>query len=197
MLEEFASELSNAGELLCAQHSWDDEVQDVEELSRRLHSVGLVVLGKLRARWLLTHEHYTPDDSRRALIADLLLGVGLIQRAAGDVGVRFHEDGVVEFVREGATCGRVLPASGGGTLRWSAVEPLVADALASLARNEHPEWVMLAGVVSGPAVAVGQPADLIVGDAPDDLVTGFAKPTMMTVDEIRSDPHQFASRVVA
>lgn len=194
LLSEFSSELSAAGAVLCAQHAWAGEADHLPELCDRLHAIGLVALGRLRARWLLEHEGYTPDDARRPLIADLLLGVGLVERASGATA-RFREDGVVELLRDGTTASRLLPVSGQGALRWSALEPLVLQAIERIG-GEPPEHVIAAGVTGGPANAVAPPEDLIVGASGNDIIDGFVRPTMVTVDDIRADP-QLASRLVA
>ncbi len=47
---------------------------------------------------------------------------------------------------------------------------------------------MIVGGVVGAAAVSGPPQDLIEGDACDDIVSGFVKPAVVTVDEIRADP---------
>lgn len=194
LLVEFSSELSAAGVALCAQHGWVDEAEQLPELCDRLHAIGLVALGKLRARWLLAQEQYAADDARRPLIADLLLGVGLVERASG-VKALFHDDGMVEFRRDGRLVSRVLPVSGQGTLRWSALEPLVLQAI-ERAGGESPEHILVSGVMDKPANIAAPPEDLVKGASGDDIIDGFVRPSTVTVDEIRADP-QAASLLVA
>jgi hypothetical protein len=194
LLVELSSELSTAGGGLCQQHSWTDESEHLPELCERLHAVGLVGLGKLRARWLLEHEQYTPDDSRRPLIADLLLGIGLVERAGG-VKALFGDDGVVEFRREGNVVSRVLPVSGQGTLRWSALEPRVLQAI-ERAGGEPPEHVIVSGVIDKPADVLAPPVDLVNGALDANIIDGFVRPSFVTVDDVRADP-QIASQLVA
>lgn len=194
LLIEFVSELATAGTELCTQHNWPDEVGYIQDLCTRLHSGGLVVLGKIRATWLLDTQQYTPDDARRSLIADLLLGVGLVERAA-DVSARFREDGVVELVRDGATATSLLPASGSGTLRWSALEPKVLQKIERLAATSRPEHVLVSGVMGQPIAETAPPEDLISGDAGEDIVQGFRRPTMISVDDVRANPNIAANLV--
>lgn len=194
LLIELSSELSAVGSGLCTQHAWIDEAEHLPELCDRLHSVGLVALGRLRARWLLAHEQYTPDDARRPLIADLLLGIGLVERAGG-VKALFHDDGVVEFRRDGTLASRVLPVSGQGTLRWSALEPLVLQAI-ERAGGEPPEHVIVSGVMDRPANIAAPPDDLVNGASGNDIIDGFVRPNTVTVDDIRADP-QVAALLVA
>lgn len=195
LLTEFASDLGAAGGLLCEENSWDDEAAYLADLCERLHSGGLVALGKIRAAWLLDDQQYTPDDARRPLIADLLLGVGLVERAA-DLLARFREDGVVELVREGAVVTGLLAASGSGTLRWSALEPKVLQAIHRMTPTLRPEHVLISGVAGTPTAESAPPEDLVMGDAGEDIVQGFRRPTMIDVDDVRADP-SVASQLVA
>lgn len=187
LLDELASLLTNSAADLCVQHSWAGESEHFAELARRVHRIGLVPLGRLRARWLMVSEAYTPDDSRRALIADLLLGVGLLERAGSDVKARFREDGVVEFERNGVVCSRVLPASGGGTLRWAAMEPRALEAVAKLSGHERPGHVLVSGAV-GAMEVLGPPEDVVDEPAQDDIISGFGRPSFVAVDDVRADP---------
>jgi hypothetical protein len=184
LLSEFAVELASAGSGLCAQHAWDGEAEHFQALSDRLHAGGLVALGSIRSRWLLEDELYTPDDSRRQLIADLLLGIGLVERAAG-AQANFRADGMVEFNRSGTVASRVLPVSGRGVLRWSALEPLILRRLDTL-EDEQPEHVMVNGAV-GSRPQLAPPEDLL-GDVEQDIVEGFGRPGIHSVDELRADP---------
>lgn len=195
LLAEFRSGLESVGGALCADHSWTDEAAHLPDLCERLHSVGLVAIGKIRAKWLLENQQYSPDDARRPLIADLLLGVGLVERAA-DLHARFREDGVVELVRDGVVVTCVLPASGSGTLRWSALEPKVLQEVQRMAPTTRPERVLVSGVQGQPSVVAAAPEDLVRGDTGNDIVQGFRRPTMIAVDDVRADP-TVASDLVA
>ena len=69
--------------------------------------------------WTASNTHLTTHEGPS--LADLVLGLGLIERAA-NVQVQFQDDGVVELHRDGGAPIRLLPASGGGAFRWSALE---------------------------------------------------------------------------
>ena len=194
LLVEFSSELTAAGVNLCTEHGWSGEAEHLPELSDRLHASGLVPLGKLRARWLLEEEQYTPDDARKPLIADLLLGIGLIERAGG-VKAIFREDGVVELLRNGSLASRVLPVSGKGTLRWSALESRVLLATSRAGKTEPPEYVIVSGVVGKPGSVAGPPEDVVMGAAGNDIIDGFVRPKFIAVDDIRSDPAAVSSLI--
>jgi hypothetical protein len=191
LLLEFIAELDLAATELCRVNGWGGEAEHVSDLAGRLHSDGLLAVGALRSRWLLADELYTPDDARRPMLADLLLGIGLIERASG-TQARFRSDGVVEFHEQGALRARVLPVNGQGSLRWAAIEPLALQAVARLV-GERPEHILVAGI-SGSSTEIGVPEDLIADD-PDDIVEGFRRPRLVHVDEARSDPAVAASLV--
>lgn len=187
VVEEFASELLAAARALCEAHAWHDESEYVPALSKRFHAVGLLAVGKMRSRWLLSPEDYVPDSSGvRGLIADLLLAVGLVERGLGDVDAEFDEDGAVDLVKDGTVRSRVLPVSGKGYLRWSALEPLVMDSLTRYPGRRAPECVLVGGLVGGVGAEVGPPEDLVTGTRADDLVTGFTTPLIVPLDDLRS-----------
>ena len=187
LLAELTTELEAAGRELCARHSWDGEADHLAALSDRLHNMGVIALGRVRAKWLLDTQQYAPDDSRRPLIADLLLGLGLIERAAS-VEAHFREDGLVELYSGGVICGRLLLASGSGTLRWSALEASVLEVLGRISTTVRPKHVLVSGVVGHRPPAPAPPENLVMGDVEDDIVLGSQRPRILAVDEIRSDP---------
>ena len=192
---EFGAHMEATCTALCNEHGWDTEIAHVPEVCEPYAAIGLVGLGRLRARWLLDPQAYAPDDERRHLVADLLLGLGLVQRdLAADMVLR--EDGVVSFVRDGAVVGSLLAASGGGTSRWNAVEPRIRDVLRNLRHPVPVSSVVVAGVPGGRPDAVAPPPDVIGGDRVDDITQGTPEPVLVTVDEIRGDP-EVITRLVA
>lgn len=195
LIVELSSGLTEAGNQLCAVNNWVDEAPHLQELSNRLHSLGLVHLGMVKARWLLESRPYVPDDVRRLLIADLLLGVGLIERAL-DLQARIREDGVVELQRGAAVSGSFLAVSGAGTLRWSALEAKVLQHIQRIGSNQRPDGVLVGGVVGCASAETTPPEDLIGGETTDDIVDGFDRPILLSVDDIRKQP-DIAARMVA
>jgi hypothetical protein len=171
---------------LCARHGWADDTAHAADASRRLHAIGIVGLGRVRARWLMESEPYVPDDPRRQLIADLLLGIALLEQSEG-VKASFRDDGLVLFGQKGGGTTRLKPASGRGTLRWSALEPLIIQSVKGMRRADQPTHVLASGYVGGRGASVA-PDDLIVGDTSDDIVAGGPGLSIITVDEIRDNP---------
>jgi len=179
---------------LCARHGWADDAAHAADVSRRLHEMGIVGVGRVRAHWLMESEPYVPDDSRRQLIADLLLGIALLEQS-GSVKASFRDDGLVHFQQNGGATMRLRPASGRGTLRWSALEPLIIQSVKGMKRADQPTHVLASGYVGGRSPSI-PPDDLITGDASDDIVTGRSGLSIVTVDEIREDPVLAARLVV-
>lgn len=172
---------------LCEAHVWTGEEASIPELAGRLHSVGLVALGRIRATWLIDRKAYARDDERRELVADLLLGVGLAERATG-TKARFLDDGVVQLYRDRQLVGALLPVSGGGVLRWAALEPRVLRALEQADGRHRLDFALVSGA-SGPINrAVAPPVDLLDGDSDWDIVSGNDGPAVIVVDDLRADP---------
>ncbi len=194
LLEEFRHSMQEACLELCAEHGWEDDGAHVAATCARLHSIGLVELGALRASWLLDASLYVPEDERRPLLADLLLGACLIE-VHSDGEAHFRENGVVQVRRAEKTTTAFLVASGRGTLRWTAVEARVLKALSDIQRIDRPGAALLSGVLGGHPDDIAAPED-VIGDWAGDIAQGEPRPDLVMVDEIRDDPSQ-AQRLVA
>lgn len=192
---EFSVRLVESCSALSAAHGWEDDPAQIQDLCHRLHSVGLVNAGKLKARWLLSYEPYVVDDERRDLVGDLLLAIGMVERAVGASAI-FHPSGIVEFVKVGETPIPVVVVSGGGTLRWAALEPRLRGALGS-ARLGQPKVAIVGGVQGTRPADLAPPVDIIDGEPGSDIIEGDAAFEYVTVDEIRADPVGVAARLVA
>lgn len=193
LLAELDATLLSAGRDQCAEHGWHTELEHLPQLCERMHGVGLLALGQLKAMWLLDPLGYAPDDSRRVLVADLLLGVGLIERGTG-LAARFRADGVVELLSGATVTTSVLPISGLGTLRWAALEARVLQEVQRRAPYAQPEHVLVSGAVGGAAAPV-LPQDLVAGDTGDDIIGGFRRPQLFSADELRAHPEVIAGLV--
>lgn len=193
--EELSAKLMESCQALSTAHGWADDPAQIEELCQRLYSNGLVKAGKLKASWLLSDEPYVVDDERRVLIADLLLAIGVLERTAGASGL-FQPSGVVEFTRAGAAPVPVLVVSGGGALRWAALEPLVHRALTS-APNGQAAFALVGGVQGTRPSDLAPPSDIIHGDVDADIIEGYVGIEYVTVDDVRSDPAAVAASLVA
>jgi len=184
--EHYAALKTAAGEL-CAENNWSDELSHAPSLCSRFADLGLVRTGKLRALWLLEQQAYAPDDARRGLIADLLLGVGLVEREL-DATAHFREDGVVEFRQGNVIVASTILASGGGTRRWTALEPRIRTRAGHLRPEERPVSAILGGVQGVRPEQIAPPEDVLSGETSDDIIAGGIVMNLVMVDELREDP---------
>ncbi|MDA8314572.1 MAG: hypothetical protein M0010_05280 [Actinomycetota bacterium] len=185
--EQLRSSLRDACSGLCAEHSWNSELEHVDALCGLLFASGLVDAGRIRARWLLARESYTPDEENgRAFVADLLLGLGLAQRHS-KLELAVRRNGVVELRQGDRIAGSCLPVSGKGVRRWTALEPRIMSALNRFSTYERPSAVLMAGM-QGPLPAdVSPPLDLVYGSDEGDITEGRVSLQYVTVDELRED----------
>ena len=196
LVTQLDRELREACASLCDQHGWNEERPHIEDLSATFFAGGLVESGITRAKWLMSNDGYVPDEPLgRALLGDLLLGVGLAHRLTGsDLTIR--QDGVVELRNDGRVIGSCLPVSGGGTLRWSAIEPRASRLLRGLPQYHRPSAVLIAGMPDSLPASVSPPQDVAFGDADDDVAGGPGGPLYIAVDDLRADP-SLAERLVS
>jgi len=187
---EHCAGLETAAHALCAEHGWDDEAQHAPSVCSRFTELGLVLSGKLRALWLLDAQGYAPDDARRALIADLLLGIGLVEREL-QASAHFRDDGAVEFRQDATIVASVLVVSGGGTRRWAALEPRVRAVAGGLRADTRPAYAILGGVQGARPEQIAPPEDILMGDSDGDIIAGAdLVMNLVLIDELRDDPAQ-------
>lgn len=172
---------------LCTANSWDDEAEFVSGPCEALYKLGLVSAGKVRAKWFLDSQAYAPDDERRSLLADLVLGISLLEHQAHAV-VNVRSDGVVELRRDGGLLGSFLPASGKGILNWAAMEPLIHQTLQEFGSYDEPSAVLIAGIRGLLSQHDGPPDDVARGDTDADIANGRDTPDFVTVDDLRENP---------
>ena len=99
------------------------EPEDSQGLCARLGELGMIGLGRVRARWTLHDGPYLPREAvDPRLLCDLLLAVGLIERRTGSRAHFGIEDGVVEFRQDNLIIGCIVVASGRGIRRWLSLE---------------------------------------------------------------------------
>lgn len=179
------TEMRKACESLISGNGWADGASVVERMCDAYQLGGLLTLGRVRAAWLLSDRSYEPDhESQRDLIADLLLGVGLITRDTTSVSLQ--PDGIAVLTPDTGAPRRVMAVSGRGTRRWSQLDPV----LGSLAANSStaPELVITSGF-QGPRLSeFAPPYDIVTEPQPDDIRAGVPFPRVLSVDDLRTDP---------
>ena len=196
LVTQLDHDLREACASLCDGHGWNDERPHIDDLSAAFFAQGLVESGITRAKWLMSNDGYVPDEPLgRALLGDLLLGVGLAHRLTGsDLTIR--QDGAVELRKAGRVIGSCLPVSGGGTLRWSAIEPRASGLLRNLPLYSRPSTVLIAGMPDSIPADISPPQDVAFGDADDDVAGGPGGPLYIAIDDLRADP-SLAERIAS
>jgi len=181
-------DLRTACTSLCDANGWNEELADVDGLSAAFFERGLVDAGMTRAKWLMRPEEYTHDEPLgRELLADLLLGVGLAHRLT-DTTLMIRRDGVAELRKDNRVLAAILPVSGRGTHRWTAIEPTIMGLVKAFHPSEKPNVVLIAGMPDSIPEEVVPPEDVILGETLGDVVAGPATPLFIEVDSLRHDP---------
>lgn len=179
-------ELRKACDELMAANGWSDPPETVDALCAAYESAGLLRMGRIRAAWLTVERVYEPDSpAQRELLADLLLGVGLLCGAA-PVEVALGSDGTAFLSSPMQPPRRILVLSGRGTRRWSQLDPLLATRVSE--PGTAPELVLAAGFQGVRPPEWAPPKDIVVSEAGDDITVGMAQPRVIAIDDLRSDP---------
>jgi hypothetical protein len=171
--------------LLAANHHWHPE--EVGPLLDHLKERGLLVLGQVRARWVLSTRRYLPRlEVADPLLADLVLAIALMERLLGAKAV-VTDDGIVDFRVGARVVATVLPASGSGVHRWLTVEGLVKRDERRWRYRAAPRWTIVAAVPGGrPNVTLPQS---VVGEAaPVSVIRGDSLLHFIDVDALRAEP---------
>jgi hypothetical protein len=202
LLEEHRHELGVACRRLISESGWQDA--DPSGLCQRLSNLGLIGLGELRARWMLDPSPYAPRHIvDAALVADLLLAVGLVENAAG-VQAIFDTDGIVELRRGNEIIAFIAVASGRGTKRWAAMEAEFGRHVHRRRRRIESVRVGLVSGVEGPKpVSVAPPTSIVLDKQatnmalakepanvapPTSIVDGDTPLRLVSVEELRAAP---------
>lgn len=187
LMIEHRQQLANAAN----QKVQDDGLapEDLTTSLDRLHELGLVTSGRIRAQWLLTSSAYcraTPDHHR--LVADLLLAVATVARLSGTQAV-IVEDSVIEFHRDNRVLAACLLSSGRGHRGRPSIEALIEQQR----RRYRARAVSISGAIVGGTSEWGAvstpPADVVRGDVANDIVLGHAPLPLHHIAELRANPH--------
>lgn len=187
LVEEHRAEIQRACDQLIKQEGWDDP--GVTSLCARLAGLGLIELGKIRARWTLKPDAYLPRrDVGSIYIADLLLAVGIIEKQSGSQAI-LNSEGVAEFRKGNSVIGTILFAHGLGTVHWTAMEAKLKQSPQYSKYNYGRSVIaVISGVNGGKPVNISPPPNIVYQANPSSLIPGNEGIRMITVDEIRAHP---------
>lgn len=174
----------------CAALVTDEGLEDPDVAStlEKLDSEGLIYIGQLRAHWLLsTRTYVTHGEVEPKLLADLLLGVALVESKTGRAA-RFCDNGIVEFEFEGRVVSFVM-ATGAGHRRWQSLESRLMEKRADWKRhNPRPLYAIVSGFTGNPNRTSSLPETIIPQTSEESIVDGAGNTlTMIDVDELRLD----------
>lgn len=183
-------ELRNACDSLIASNGWSDASEAVERMCAAYEAAGLLRMGRIRAVWLNSQRAYEPDQPpQRELLADLLLGIGLLCRDAA-AEVALEPDGTAVLSAPSHPPRRILALSGRGTRRWSQLDPLLSTKVTE--PSAAPEFVLAAGFQGIRPAELAPPDDIVMPKAGDDITVGVPPPRVISIDDLRSNPDLLA-----
>jgi hypothetical protein len=164
------------------------ESEDTRSLCDRLMRLGLLGLGRLRARWLLSWVPYVAHlGLELAWIADLLLATGLIERRTG-TEAKFFEDGVVELRKNGQLKVALVVAHGRGVKRWLSLEAeFQIWARHFMKRDPLPRRAILAGVDGPRQPIVSPPPSIISSEDPQSILGEYTIVELISVEDLRAN----------
>jgi hypothetical protein len=176
----------------------DDKLpaENTAAVQNRLVTIGLVSLGKARARWLLHEKPYCPDDDiGRAQVADLLLAAHMVARVA-NAELKIADDGLVEFHRDGRVSAVYVLASGRGHRGKASMEAQIEFHRAQYrSRSVSPMGALVGGTSDVWTTPLTPPEDVVRGTTSGDIVTGPSALLMIHISELRADNTRIASLV--
>ena len=162
--------------------------ENLNALLARIESFGLVKLGKLRSHWLLHDRPYCPDEPLAcSLMADLLLGLGMMVRVTGAAAV-ITEDGLVEFHRNREVVAVYIVVSGRGSRGRAALEAVLDSRRSHYrARAFPPQGAVVAGTSDAWTLPPTPPKDVVRGESPGDIVAELTEFPLFHVSELRTN----------
>jgi len=177
----------DAANVLVGDEGWEEI--SVDDLCSRVQQLGLLGLGRLRARWTLHDNPLLPQrEIEAAWIAKLLLGIALIEKAL-DSEAEFGLDGTVEFRRANEILFSIVLASGRGTRRWVALEGAIRKNERHWRhRNPPPRSAVVAGVEGGRPMVPAAKASIAAEEDKDSIVVGAPTFDLVSVDELHDSP---------
>jgi hypothetical protein len=176
----------------------DDGLQseDMTGLLSRLKALGLVKVGKLRARWLLHDQPYCQEDlGSVGLMADLVLALAMMARVSGASAV-IIEDGLMEFRRGERVVAAYLVASGRGHRGKAAMEGrLDSERLRYRGRPSPLNGAIIAGTSDSWTTGATPPKDVVRGDVSESIVDELSDFPLVHVAELRADIRRISKMV--
>jgi len=178
---------------IAEDNGWSVESSRCEHLIDAVEEMGLLSVGKVRAKWLGVERNYcaeTPEST--ASLAYLMLVMGHLLNDE-DLGLRLTLDGLVEVTSGDGLVHHVMGIHGGGVKSWAAAEQLAGRVLA--ATDPLPDVVMAGGFNGTSLGDLAPPTDIVSGNAEDDILAGWQGPQIIDAEVEMSAGRSFAELV--
>lgn len=186
VVAQFVVEVREACDAQAQDHCLADWQVPVDRLIEAIRDLGLLKVGSLRALWLGSTLPYEPDvPAQRAMVADLLLGLGLFLRSEAHA-VTVTGRGMVGVTAPGSPTVVVRPAAGGGVKPWGAVDLIAANSGGTGAGGA--DVILAAGFRGSRPSEVIPPLDITGSNDDGDITTGYRVPRVIDLDELRAAP---------
>lgn len=173
----------------CVQITGPNAMTDTDRdgLLGQLMRLGLVALGRLRARWILSPSPYEPTSAvLPRYLAEVVLALALVRRAMA-VEVNLCDDGVVEFWAGGELIDVWgIACSAGQT--WGAAEARIEEHRPNWRRRHHEVRRAVVSGAAGLQPAGMSPPESIIGRVVDDhLVHGAGRLRLVPLEQISDE----------
>ena len=194
VVQEQEAELVDRCRRLIVEQQLDQE--NCDAVCNRMMRLGLLGLGRLRARWLLEQTSYRPHIRIELdWIADLLLCIALVERITGTVA-HFSDDCAVEFREETLARAAVIVVSGRGIHRWVSLEARLQGLRHTFrGRGPQPRYALVAGVQGARPQGDSPPDSIVPNSDPHDLIPEAPSIAILSATELRETP-ELANQVI-
>lgn len=179
-------ELDEACKELEQENGWEEE--DCQSILKSLQDLGLINIGRVRARWLLSSERYVPNRGLiKKHIADLVRGLALLCRSA-EAEVSINDRGVAILFKHGTPKCTVVLVSGQGHRRYPAIHSSIIGMLRENEYSTHsiPILFLVAGI-SGIRSETLPPESITTEKDPNSIVSGGSVILIYATDEFRQN----------
>ncbi|MDE0497121.1 MAG: hypothetical protein OXH86_07195 [Acidimicrobiaceae bacterium] len=165
---------------IAEDNGWSIESSSCEQMIDAVQRMGLLSVGKVRAKWLgVTREYRPASPESTASLAYLVLVMGHLLNE-DYLSLRITLDGLVEITSRDEPVRHAMGIHGGGVHSWATAEQLADRVLVET--DPLPDLVMAGGFTGTPLRDLAPPTDIVSGSAEDDIVTGWQGPKIVDAE---------------
>ncbi len=158
------------------------------DILRQLDAMGLVAVGGLRARWMLSPGPYeTARNWLPTYVAQILLGL-VSMASITDLDVVLCDDGVVEFWSSGELISSWGVVCSAGRWKWGSVEARVQEYPSRWRNRRVPvENVMVSGAAGVPSREMTPPQSIVGSSDPAHIIPDSTTMSFHSFEQLDSD----------